>query len=245
MKDKKGFSLIESLVAVAIFVIAAAAVLSMYMSLETALKRQREYVVFEGICLDIAFYGDRYGKNWDDEYFSGATTYGDGINTLCYYTSSYSPTAEKGEAEYTLSYFYSNSGALILSVNRAGGGSVISSLDYGPARYDEKYLDILSVLSAIKSNPKADDELFSEWAKALFHSSAENEVIDGENYYVYYLDSSLLQTEKSAATYRLYYSYVLENNVKSLYVYVDNISLGYAIIDKEYCGDIIDGGTNG
>lgn len=232
MKNKKGFLLAESLAAVAIFVIIISAVFSLYMSIETALKRQREYVAFEGICLDIGFYGDRYGRGWAEEYFSGATTYGDGVNTVCYYNSSFAPTSFKEEAEYALSYFYSDGGSLILSVNRINGGSVISSLDYGPARYDEKYCDILDMLSAIKADVGGAC-VRPDWAEALSFGDAAEEEGDGEFYFVYYLDASLKEAEKSEAIYKLYYSYVLNDGENALYVFVDNISLGYTIIDGE------------
>lgn len=235
MRVKRGFTLVETLVALAVFLIAAGAAVAAYTSCAAYVKRRMDYSAFEGICLDIGFYGDRYGAGWAEEYFNGALTYTEGGETLCYYGGEYSPVDSLEEAEYILSYRYED-GALVVSVGYVGGKAIISELNYGPARYDNGYLAACAIISQIKVAPYAESEESPAWATALFFGQTAARETDGDKeLWAYSLDGALSLTD-GEPVYKLYYEYEENGGVYTLYVSIKNVSGGYYLFFNEPCG---------
>lgn len=133
---KKGFTLVEVLVSLTVFVILFGCVYGIY---ETSIKNSHkytEYLYFESICQDIALYGDKYGRNWDMRYWGDALIHEDGEGYAVCYDEKYNPSG--ADARYTLTYFYNAEGELILSVKySAEDYYVIKDLNYGRERYEE------------------------------------------------------------------------------------------------------------
>ncbi len=134
---QKGSTLVEVLVALAVFLIVMGTLVAGYLSAKRVVAKQKEYVYFEAVCLDIAKYGDVYGKNWDTKYFgetnfaknednSGGTAYFDTKFSLC--------ASENGK--YRLTYYYNEADELVLDIeNTTAGYFVIQNLNYGNGRY--------------------------------------------------------------------------------------------------------------
>lgn len=131
---REGFTLVEALAAIAIFAAMSTAIFSVYAACDSLIKKQREFAAFESVCLDIGFYGDVFGRDWAKEYFG--SEYADKDEGTSYYDSSYAVIPSADGAEYILSYYYEGD-SLIVDVRTASGREIISSLDYGPARYSE------------------------------------------------------------------------------------------------------------
>lgn len=133
---KKGFSIIEVIVALLLFSVFLITLCSAVVGLKNALIRQSEYVYFDNICREIAKYGDRYGKNWDVEYFGAdAVDKVDGVEHKICFDSDFN-TAGSSSSDYTLTYKYVD-GELILSVeNTAKSYKIIENLNYGGGRYE-------------------------------------------------------------------------------------------------------------
>jgi len=129
-----GFTLAEALAAIAVFAVMSATILSVYAACDSLIKKQKDFAVFEGVCLDIGFYGDLYGRDWAKEYFG--EEYADKDEGVSYYDSSYSAIPSADGAEYSLSYYYDGD-SLIVDVKTISGREIISSLDYGAARYKD------------------------------------------------------------------------------------------------------------
>lgn len=138
MKKKKGTTLVEVLVAIAVFTIISVAMFSSLLVMRKTAARQEEYLRFEMICSDIAFYGDVYKKNWDKEYFSLQTSQNEG---QIYYGYDFTPS--ESDRIYCLSYSYldtNNDGyeELIVSIHHVESGrTIIENLNYGGGRYVE------------------------------------------------------------------------------------------------------------
>lgn len=136
MKTKKGTTLVEVLVAIAVFAIISVAMFSSLLVMRKTAARQEEYLRFEMICTDIAFYGDVYKKNWDKEYFSLPSSQNEG---QIYYGRDFTPSMT--EHLYCLSYFYLDTNSdgheeLIVSIHHVESGrTIIENLNYGGGRY--------------------------------------------------------------------------------------------------------------
>ena len=138
MKKKKGTTLVEVLVAIAVFSIISAAMLSSLLILRKTSARQEEYLRFEMICSDIAFYGDEYGRDWDKEYYSLPASQNEG---KVYYDHDFElSTTDK---IYCLSYSYLDTNSdgypeLIVTIRHVESGRfIIENLNYGGGRYVE------------------------------------------------------------------------------------------------------------
>ena len=138
MKTKKGTTLVEVLVAIAVFSIISVAMLSSLLVMRKTAARQEEYLRFEMICTDIAFYGDVHKKDWDKEYFSLPSSQSEG---QIYYGHDFTPS--QTEQIYCLSYSYLDTNAdgyeeLIISIRHVESGrAIIENLNYGGGRYVE------------------------------------------------------------------------------------------------------------
>ncbi len=138
MKKKKGTTLVEVLVSIAVFSIISVAMFSSLLVMRKTSARQEEYLRFEMICSDIAFYGDVHKKNWDKEYFSLPSSQNEG---QIYYGYDFAPS--ETDKIYCLSYSYLDTNGdgyeeLIVSIHHVESGRVIiEDLNYGGGRYVE------------------------------------------------------------------------------------------------------------
>ena len=138
MKKKKGTTLVEVLVSIAVFSIISVAMFSSLLVMRKTSARQEEYLRFEMICTDIAFYGDVHKRNWDKEYFSLSESREEG-EIYFGYNFSLSET----DKIYCLSYSYFDTNSdgykeLIISIYHVESGRVIiEDLNYGGGRYVE------------------------------------------------------------------------------------------------------------
>lgn len=138
MKKKKGTTLVEVLVAIAVFAIISVAMFTSLLVMRKTSARQEEYLRFEMICTDIAFYGDVHKRNWDKEYFSLLAPQDQGE---VYFGYDFYPS--ETERIYCLSYSYFDTNSdgyeeLIVSIHHVESGrTIIEDLNYGGGRYVE------------------------------------------------------------------------------------------------------------
>ena len=119
---KKGFSLVEVVVALAVFVVSLVAILSCYFLGVKAYQKQTEYLYFETICLDIDKVYDKE-EDWQVLYF--------GQEKFEYYYNSDYQLVET-EDKYTLSVINDDNNNLIISIyNNNDSYFVIENLNYG------------------------------------------------------------------------------------------------------------------
>lgn len=129
---KKGLTLVEVMVATAIFTMTFAVCITLSLSSVKQEKRQRDYMTFESICYDINYYCNAYKSEWANKYF------GDDINApkAHYYDITYKLVSNKDEANYELVYSYNDSNELIVNVNDIKNNrKIIDNLNYGSKRF--------------------------------------------------------------------------------------------------------------
>lgn len=129
---KKGLTLVEVMVATAIFTMTFAVCITLSLSSVKQEKRQRDYMTFESICYDINYYCNAYKSEWANKYF------GDDINApkAHYYDITYKLVSNKDEANYELVYSYNDSKELIVNVNDIKNNrKIIDNLNYGSKRF--------------------------------------------------------------------------------------------------------------
>lgn len=120
-KARKGLTLVEIIVAIAVFSIVSIAFFTSYVSMNKVVARQEEYTRFEMICYDINYYWDMYGadvehdgaNSWDKKYFGSSIQERDGIYTA-YFDDDFKPQSSSNGAVYELRYTYSNTKQLII-----------------------------------------------------------------------------------------------------------------------------------
>lgn len=140
---KKGATLMEVLVAIAVFAIISVAMFSSLTVMTKTAARQEEYLRFEMICTDIALYGDEYALDWDEKYMADRAMerpLPDENGTYrIYFNRDFEPSAT--ERIYSLTYFYLDTNGdgyteLILTIRHIESERVIiKSLNYGGGRY--------------------------------------------------------------------------------------------------------------
>ena len=119
---KKGFSLVEVVVALAVFVVSLVAILSCYFLGVKVYQKQTEYLYFETICLDIDKVYDKE-EDWQVLYFGQE-------KSEYYYNSDYQLV--ETEDKYTLSIINDDNNNLIISIyNNNDNYFVIENLNYG------------------------------------------------------------------------------------------------------------------
>lgn len=134
-QTRKGMTLVEVLVAIAVFSIISLALVTSYIGLINMVTLQDEYVRIEMVCHDINFHWDRYGSAWDDEYFRGNCDNDDGDGGkgfLKYDNDVMGPTTD-ASAPYTVEYNYVNS-ELIISIYTADR-EYVTDLNCGTTLY--------------------------------------------------------------------------------------------------------------
>ena len=130
---KKGLTLVEVMVATAIFTMTFAVCITLSLSSIKQEKRQRDYMTFESICYDINYYCNAYKIEWANKYF------GDDINApkAHYYDITYKIVSNRDEANYELVYSYNESNELIVNVNDIKNNrKIIDNLNYGSKRFN-------------------------------------------------------------------------------------------------------------
>ena len=96
-KAQKGITLIEVIIAIAIFAMISFVLISSIISMKRVVIRQEEYVRLEMVCYDIDAYYRKYKNNWDEKYFGDKTT-----NYIGYLTSDYEPATDENAAKYKI-----------------------------------------------------------------------------------------------------------------------------------------------
>ena len=118
---RKGLTLVEIIVAIAVFSIVSVAFFTSYVSMNKVVARQEEYVRFEMICYDINYYWDMYGKDgetsWDKMYFGSAITDNKGIYTA-FFNKDFKPQSDNNDkkAVYQITYTYSGDQLIIQKI---------------------------------------------------------------------------------------------------------------------------------
>ncbi|CDC42226.1 unknown [Firmicutes bacterium CAG:449] len=120
---KKGFTLIEVLVSVGVFLLTFGVILSTYLLSVNSVHKYEEYQFFENICITIDTIYDTKKIDGVKAYFNN--------KELVYYNSSYEMV--DNEDKYSLSYTYND--ILIVSIkNNEKNYFVIENLDYGVSK---------------------------------------------------------------------------------------------------------------
>ena len=120
---KKGFTLIEVLVSVGVFLLTFGVILSTYLLSVNGVHKYEEYQFFENICITIDTIYDTKKIDGVKAYFNN--------KELVYYNSSY----EMVDNEDKYSLFYTFDDVLIVSIkNNEKNYFVIENLDYGVSK---------------------------------------------------------------------------------------------------------------
>ena len=129
---RKGYTLVEVIVAFAIFAIVLAGITSTFAFTSKMQTLSDCYVHFETICLDIDTYSTTYGRNWDLHYYGAQLD-----SATIYYNDKYEVTASEENARYSLSYEYVGDHELYVNVVDANSGrTIVKNLNYGGDRYE-------------------------------------------------------------------------------------------------------------
>lgn len=127
-KARKGLTLVEIIVAIAVFSIVSIAFFTSYVSMNKVVARQEEYTRFEMICYDINYYWDMYDEGWDDAYFlpSGAqeTPSGSQIFTA-YFDKDFEPQSGDDNAEYQITFHYDDKKLIIDKIEKLSDNKII------------------------------------------------------------------------------------------------------------------------
>ena len=139
-KKTKGLTLVEVMVALAVFTIVFLGFTASYVLITKLGLKHEEFVYFEQVCKDIDAYSYQYkdaDTAWDANYF------GDDYIHLVdgKYVVNYNDRFEKVKEEnrYKIEYYYDDQGQLIVSVyNVEMEYTVIENLNYGASRYENQ-----------------------------------------------------------------------------------------------------------
>jgi prepilin-type N-terminal cleavage/methylation domain-containing protein len=96
-KSKKGFTLIEVIVSIAIFATVCTLAFSMLITMRNINMRQKEYVKINMVCYDIDAYYRKYNDEWTIQYF--------GTNEIideAYLDAEFIPTIDKNKGKYII-----------------------------------------------------------------------------------------------------------------------------------------------
>lgn len=133
-KTKKGLTLVEVLVSVAVFAVIMLALTSTYIGMRNLSRRQEQYVRLEMVCYDINYYWDAYGEDkanteqdWSYKY-SGK--YAD--DNLILLNADFKPISS-GTPTYTIKYSINEDNELIIESvkTRVGDRVYIKNLNCG------------------------------------------------------------------------------------------------------------------
>lgn len=128
---RKGFTLVEVLVSLSIFVITFGAIITSYFLSINNAEKLEEYQYFENICLDINTIYDQKGFIEVKQYLNVSEDNGE-----VFYNENYIQVEEQDK--YTLSYIYSGKKKLTISIyNNVKSYYVIEELEYGVSPYEK------------------------------------------------------------------------------------------------------------
>ena len=99
-KKQKGVTLIDTIVAIAVFSIISLALFSSVVAMQKVVTRQEEYVKLEMLCHDISEYSERYPNDWYEIYFGEEAE----SSQLAYLTNDFKPTNEEEDARYIIEF---------------------------------------------------------------------------------------------------------------------------------------------
>lgn len=114
-KVKKGITLVEVIVAIAVFAVVSFALFSSVISMKQVVVTQEEYVKLEMICYDIDAYYQKYEEKWYIEYFEES-----GYRNIGYLTLEFKPTLNKNEGSYKIMFTENE----ILSISSIDGETI-------------------------------------------------------------------------------------------------------------------------
>ena len=112
---QKGVTLVEVIVAIAVFSIISLALFSSVISMKNVVNRQEEYVKLEMVCYDIDAYWQRYGEDWYTNYFG--TENPDSPITEGYLDSNFVPVSNVQMASYVIDSQISSTDESILIIS--------------------------------------------------------------------------------------------------------------------------------
>ena len=98
-RTKRGVTLVEVLVAIAVFAIISLALFSSVIAMKNVIIRQEEYVKIEMICYDIDAYYEKYSTDWPAKYFGEDVEPQKG-----YLTPNFEPTVDVNESAYIVHF---------------------------------------------------------------------------------------------------------------------------------------------
>lgn len=128
---RKGFTLVEVLVSLSIFVITFGAIITSYFLSINNAEKLEEYQYFENICLGINTIYDQKGFIEVKQYLNVSEDNGE-----VFYNENYIQVEEQDK--YTLSYIYSGEKKLTISIyNNVKSYYVIEELEYGVSPYEK------------------------------------------------------------------------------------------------------------
>lgn len=109
-KTRKGITLVEVIVSIAVFTIISLALFTSFLGMRKVVAKQEEYVRLEMVCYDIKYYWEQYGteNKWDEKYFGDGIKSDDGIGTgyLKYENGKFIPTNQR--TNYHVTYTMDN-----------------------------------------------------------------------------------------------------------------------------------------
>ena len=124
-KTRKGLTLVEVIVSIAVFTIISLALFTSFLGMRKVVAKQEEYVRIEMVCYDINYYWDMYGdddlaeksdNDWYVKYFGDNATYDnakkEGVGYLQYKDGKFVPTADK--SYYEIEYSIDDEGNLVI-----------------------------------------------------------------------------------------------------------------------------------
>ncbi len=103
-KTRKGLTLVEVIVSIAVFTIISLALFTSFLGMRKVVAKQEEYVRIEMVCYDINYYWDMYGNDWDNQYFDGESN-GNGKGYLQYKDGILFPNRVDGNYEVKWLYY--------------------------------------------------------------------------------------------------------------------------------------------
>lgn len=131
-KTKRGLTLVEVIVAIAVFAVIALALFSTYIGMRKVSHRQEEYVRLEMVCYDINYYWDAYGQNTTDKEQDWSYKYSGKYDDKYISLNSDFEPISSGNATYTITYKIVGDELIIESVKTTVGDKVyIENLNCG------------------------------------------------------------------------------------------------------------------
>lgn len=133
---KKGFTLVEVLVSIAVFTITFGVILTSYIFAVKSEAKVKDYTYFENICLNINEYYDKDKDNisacYGIDISSANTNLSSTSPSYVYFDSNYNVVSYGVDYKYILTYYLDDSGYLVISIyNNYSKYYIIENLNYG------------------------------------------------------------------------------------------------------------------